>query len=355
MAMENVTSQGAEVTKADGFSMTLVRGHDSFQEMVYGHARDNSSSTYAESGMTEPSEEDMILDSSQTECRQRFGTEQSLYDLLVPNVAHEQCGILFGWWPRSRAWSRAELVERTTRCLPAVRPNVDRVALPNILEVHELWEAWVNAHGLKHSQAVWFPPLLEADAVSDPASATCRAVLEMVLGDHSIDRPCFYPMYVTQEVVEEAAFHNLHIIGDLEQHELMPLSSAKAWMHPHVANSDSGVAMSSLRTALPSTLKARGPYGYVASSSDELRTAWVRLQQECPPGTQLVLKPASGSGGCGVILDAQEADLEKLGPQLPSAVATVVERQRYPMDRGAMAVKAIRGFAELIRDFLNVM
>jgi hypothetical protein len=66
----------------------------------------------------------------------------------------------------------------------------------------------------------------------------------------------------TQDIQVEAAAYSLHVIGDAEDHTLMPLSSAKAWMHPKIAEGD-GTATSSLRDALlPSSRGVRGPYGF---------------------------------------------------------------------------------------------
>lgn len=243
----------------------------------------------------------------------RHHFESNVYNLLASSAAaHAESGILFAWWPRSNSWNLAQLVERTTRCLPAVRPALDRVALPDISEVRDLWESWSSLHSLGSNQAIWFPPLLEDSMIADAALATCRMVLKAMFAEHDPDGPsCMYPMYMTQDIQAEAALYSLHVIGDPEDHNLMPLSSAKAWMHPQIAGGD-GPVMSSLRDAFsPSLLGVRGPYGYVATTVEDLHTAGVRLRQECPPGTRLVLKPSSGSGGCGVILDASEADLDK--------------------------------------------
>jgi hypothetical protein len=251
-----------------------------------------------------------------------MNVEGSLYNLVASSAAHAESGILFAWWPRSNAWNLAQLLERTTRCLPAVRPALDRVALPDISEVHDLWEYWVSLHGLDSNQAIWFPPLLDDRMIADPALATCCMVLKVMTAEHDpgirVERrgeessapSCFYPMYVTQGVVEQAALYSLHVIGDPEDNNLMPLNSAKAWMHPQITGGDEPVA-SSLRAVLSSRRAVHAPYGYVATTSEDLHIAWVRLWRECPPGTRLVLKPSNGSGGCGVILDATEADLDK--------------------------------------------
>eukprot|EP00403_Amphidinium_massartii_P043188 CAMPEP_0178437926 /NCGR_PEP_ID=MMETSP0689_2-20121128/35278_1 /TAXON_ID=160604 /ORGANISM="Amphidinium massartii, Strain CS-259" /LENGTH=486 /DNA_ID=CAMNT_0020060211 /DNA_START=58 /DNA_END=1518 /DNA_ORIENTATION=+ len=280
--------------------------------MKKGIARENSSNSHTDSDTREPSD-DLTSDTTPL-VRTHSLPQRSLYEMLAPKAVGSP--ILFGWWPRAHAWCYGELVERTTRCLPAVRPHLDWVALPQLPEVQELWQDWVSVHGLEITQAVWFPPLLGSIAGMNPAQATCSFVLDQVLNQNGSEssKPkqlLFYPMYVTEDIVADVARSGLHLIGDAEDHVLMPLSSAKAWMHPHIAEEVASHKSSNLRSALPSTVVARGPFGYVATSTSELRTAWTRLQRECPPDTPLVLKPANGSGGCGVILNAQEADLER--------------------------------------------
>ncbi|CAK0833926.1 unnamed protein product [Prorocentrum cordatum] len=225
--------------------------------------------------------------------------------LYGPLLRESGSAVLFGWWPRSRSWVRTELAERTTRCLPAVRPRVDFVALPLLPEVEELWGCWSEAHGLVSDQAVWFHPRLEGPSASDdPALAVCREVLAQLAGSRNV---VFYPMYWLPEIAQEATTFNMPMIGDPEDHRLMPLNAAKAWLHPHVGARDS----SCLRTVLSALGgRVRGPRGFVAYNVDELREALVQLRRECPAGTKFVLKPAAGSGGCGVVLDATEAHLD---------------------------------------------
>jgi hypothetical protein len=117
----------------------------------------------------------------------------------------------------------------------------------------------------------------------------------------------FYPMYWLPEIAQEAMDIGMPIVGDPEDHKLMPLNAAKAWLHPHIGARDG----SCLRSVLsPLGGRIRGPKGFVAYSVEELREALVQLRQDCPAGTRFVLKPADGSGGCGVVLDAAEADLD---------------------------------------------
>ncbi|CAK0824963.1 unnamed protein product [Prorocentrum cordatum] len=226
-------------------------------------------------------------------------------DLYGPLLRGSGSAVLFGWWPRSRSWARAELVERTTRCLPAVRPRVDFVALPRLPEVEALWGCWSEAHGLVSEQAIWFHPRLEGPSASaDPALEVCREVLAQMAGSFNV---VFYPMYWLSAIAQEATNFNMPIVGDPEDHRLMPLNAAKAWLHPHIGARDSPC----LRTVLSALGgRIRGPRGFVAFNVDELREALAQLRRECPAGTKFVLKPAAGSGGCGVVLDATEAHVD---------------------------------------------
>lgn len=229
-------------------------------------------------------------------------------------LGHEQTSpahaIVFGWWPRSANWTWDQLVERTTRCLPAVRPDLDIVALPEIPAVQELWDTWSQVYKLSPDQAVWFAPNLGEDKVEDPAVKACREVLgSPQVANRLSSSLSFYPMYVTRCAASEAAARGLKVIGDPEDHELGPLSSAKAWLHPRIIDG-SHETTPSLRDVVSLTSQgARAPRGYVATSLGGLHEAWRRLQKESPKDTRFVLKPSSGSGGCGVVLDAQWDDL----------------------------------------------
>lgn len=249
------------------------------------------------------------------------------YDLLIgPDSKCAQPSILYGWWPKSSNWSWGQLVERCTRCLPAVRPSLDIVALPDLPEVHELWQNWCEQHFLSPEQAVWFPPHLGEKTIDNPAFAVCRAVLASAQV-MQVASGClhFYPMYATDTVAAEARGLGLPIIGDAEDHEIMPLSSAKAWLHPRITD-DGHPCSSSLRDMLPpSSQGVRGPRGYVATSLTGLQAAWKRLQNECPASTRFVLKPSSGSGGCGVVLDVKLEDLNAFDFSCPKNSAIIEE------------------------------
>jgi len=230
--------------------------------------------------------------------------------------------ILFAWWPRAGAWSHDELAERCTRCLPGVRPGVDLVALPRLWEVEELWAAWAAQHGLAGWQAVWFDPFPSqhggAEAAPAAPAAPARTPPEVALAEVVAALPeervasrglFLYPMYLTSAMAAACERHGFSAVGDADDHQICQLRNAKAWLHPHVNPRMRGPSM---RDALPGGAggsAARGPWGYIASTTEELGEAMRRLQGELPGGARLVLKPSWASGGDGIIVDVTAEQL----------------------------------------------
>mmetsp|Transcript_57090 Transcript_57090/g.183457 ORF Transcript_57090/g.183457 Transcript_57090/m.183457 type:complete len:527 (-) Transcript_57090:633-2213(-) len=239
---------------------------------------------------------------------------QDLYSALL-GAQDARTAVLFAWWPRARAWARLdELAERCTRCLPGVRPGVDLVALPRLGEVEELWAAWAEQRGLSQWQALWFDPLVApgAGGASTPPEAAFEEVMAS-LPEHLRSRKLFfYPMYLTAEMAAACRRRGLTPVGDAEDHPICRLGEAKGWLHRHIMPEKGGP---SLRDALPGAGAgsgagaARGPRGYLASTTEELLLAAGALRGELPSGARLVLKPSWASGGEGIILDVQEAQL----------------------------------------------
>jgi len=216
--------------------------------------------------------------------------------------------ILFGWWPKPQSWNRAQLSERTTRCLPAVRAGKDLVALPQLDEVQELWNCWASAHALASWQVVWFEPRLNHSSEGD--SAAVATLCEVMDALPQIPEPaeplCFYPMYLTPEIDEISQHYGIRTIGDRSDHALGALSSAKAWLHPHINPDKRGPSLRDVRTG-----SARGPMGYIASSVQELLRAFHTLKAETPNGTGFVLKPSWASGGDGIVLNVTEEQIQQ--------------------------------------------
>jgi hypothetical protein len=235
-----------------------------------------------------------------------------LYEHLVGS---SDTPVLFGWWPTAHGWNYEELTERTTRCLPAVRPGKDLVALPRLPEVEELWACWAEQCNLLSWQVAWFSPNLAIHKVTndyykESPKTTCQEVLTqiMLIPDQiSLDSLAFYPMYLTQEIQQVAQDFGVRVVGDTAQNPLGPLCSAKAWLHPHINSKKRGP---SLRSTLKAELSgARGPIGYISSSTEELLQAFHALTSEMPVGTRFVLKPSWASGGDGIIVDVSEEQL----------------------------------------------
>lgn len=231
--------------------------------------------------------------------------EKSLYQELVLPIESESAPILFGWWPRGEQWDIKDLTERTTRCIPGVRPSVDVVALPKGVGLEAHWQRYRKAMSLEAWQAVFFESRAPAAALQE----VCALLPEQV----PLVTCLFYPMYVTAEMQEWASRLGFAaVLGDPMEHSLGELANAKAWLHPHI---DPVRRSSNLRDAVPSEV-ARGPYGYIASSQADLCAAFLALQAEVP-GAKFVLKPSWASGGAGIVLDVSEADLEAF--QFPEA------------------------------------
>jgi len=239
-------------------------------------------------------------------------SEQNLYvDLVGPAVVASEASILFSWMPTMKGWDRGELAERTTRCLPAVRPGKDLIALPQLQEVQELWSCWASAHALASWQVIWFNPRLDtcSDVCGDtPALALLEVLQSLPCIPEPTERSCLYPMYVTSAVEQVAQRFGMHLIGDGADHPLCPLPCAKGWLHPHINPQRRGPSLRDLKQSWGSG--ARGPTGYIASSTMELVQAFHTLHEETPEGTRFVLKPSWASGGDGIIMGVSEAQLQ---------------------------------------------
>lgn len=234
----------------------------------------------------------------------------NLYELLA---GCEDAAVLFAWWPKAARWNHAELCERTTRCLPAVRPGLDLVALPDLPEVRELYSCWAEQHSLAQWQAIWFAPRM--DISSEPSDRlqrpklTCQEVFAKIPAEVSMgsSKPlCLYPMYLVPDVQETAEKQGVIVLGDKDEHRLGLLCNSKAWLHPHI---DEKKRVPSLRDSVFESSGARGPRGYIASSTEDLLMAFSTLRTEMPRG-RLVLKPSWASGGEGIVIDVVEEQLK---------------------------------------------
>merc|ERR1719223_2698425 len=122
--------------------------------------------------------------------------EKSLHQTLMLPVG-ESAPLLFGWWPCTAPWDFHDLTERTTRCLPAVRPGVDVVALPRGVGLEGHWERYSLSMLLQPWQVVFFEARTPFEALMEVSSAFPAQM--------QITDCCFYPMYVTAEMQELAS------------------------------------------------------------------------------------------------------------------------------------------------------
>ena len=244
--------------------------------------------------------------------------------------------VLWCWLPHSEKWTIPELLERSTRAVSACR-SADFLALPDLPAARELVEHWcATDYGpdrLNAENVIWFDPQppLEACTDPDPAFTTLRHVLasyrerlcaaaaaaaRSVSMRGAMARAALCCMYLDERAVSLAASYGLRSLGDLDAHPIVgKLSQAKSFLHP-------GLAQPARRPSLCNALlsAARGPRGFCCETGAELREAWTRLTV-AHPGIRLVLKPAGGSGGNGVLLDVSRADVAAFADQMAAAAA----------------------------------
>jgi len=141
-------------------------------------------------------------------------------------------------------------------------------------------------------------------------------VLQSYALTHALEgRPAgIYCMYPDERICRTAASFGLRCLGDLDHHPIVgSLRQAKSFLHPSVGKP----CRPSLRNAAMGE-HVRGPRGFCCESAEQLQEAWTRLKQ-ADPGIKLVLKPASGSGGTGVVLDATQADVDAVVCEMQQA------------------------------------
>eukprot|EP00928_Gymnodinium_smaydae_P094201 TRINITY_DN7877_c0_g1_i2.p1 TRINITY_DN7877_c0_g1~~TRINITY_DN7877_c0_g1_i2.p1 ORF type:complete len:579 (-),score=100.76 TRINITY_DN7877_c0_g1_i2:726-2291(-) len=258
---------------------------------------------------------DSDADNSADELDGEIGSSTEHDDLYEILAGCKDAVVLFGWWPKASRWRYAELCERTTRCLPAVRSGVDLVALPDVPEVREFYSVWAEQHSLAPWQAIWFAPRVgashELSGDDERPRLACQEVFAQipaeVMATKSSKTLCFYPMYLVPDVQKVAEQHGVKVLGDENEHQLGLLSNAKAWLHPHIDEQKRALA-ANLRDSAVQGSGARGPRGYIASSTEDLLKAFRALKAEMPNG-RLVLKPSWASGGEGIIIDVAEEQL----------------------------------------------
>jgi len=118
-------------------------------------------------------------------------------------------------------------------------------------------------------------------------------------------------MYPDERISHTAATFGMRCLGDLDSHPMVgSLRQAKSFLHPSLYDAD----RPSLRDAALGNV-VRGPRGFCCKTPEQLVEAWKRLTT-AHPGIKLVLKPASGSGGEGVVLNATRHDVDRLVAQM---------------------------------------
>ena len=215
--------------------------------------------------------------------------------------------ILWCWLPRSNSWTLDEVLERTTRAVAACRSR-DLIALPNLRRAHELVDYWSRADcGTDHLNSrnvIWFDPCV---AVNPVMAVLVDVLEEYKQRGHAGGSTALYCMYPDASICRVAAAYGLRCLGDLDAHPIVgSLRGAKSFLHPSLSQP---LRPSLQEAKLGKTV--RGPRGFICDTPEQLQDAWERLTG-AGPHIKIVLKPANGSGGKGVVLNATAADVASL-------------------------------------------
>jgi len=275
---------------------------------------------------------------------------EDLYGILLES-SHSPFvqGIIFAWWPLSKDWGWKELVQCSTECLPAVRPGLDLIALPSVPEVHELWECWIQEHGLNSHQVLWFSPRLGASAADDPALEVGREVLSSIVARKAapqqpilMDQVCLYPAFVTASLAAEATSAGVPVVGNFDgsPHKVV---DGEPCGHPHSLDDAEGPMPVLDDTLLPQMNGMRVRRAYVAGSSESLHKAWQRLQQECSTDSQFLLRPVGEHGHLGSVPVSEEKDLDAVAFQSMGSYAVLEESVACADQQGFLTLHMFGG------------
>lgn len=267
----------------------------------------------------QPSKKDVAaLSEVATACSEDSTYEPALVNDIGSLMRKDAGRILWCWWPRSSRWTEEELVERSTRAVSACAAS-DVIALPDLPVVRALAEHWglglYDEQPLRGDQIIWYDPLLDDDQV-DRAFSTLAFVLE-AFGPSA--GAAISHMYLDDRVHAAAAAKGLVCLGDRDGHAVVgSLREAKGFLHPSLGDP--------ARPCLGMVLRGgdvgqdvRGPRGFCCETAAEVREALRRLRADGL--LALVLKPAAGSGGEGVVLNASDADVEATARRYEEAEA----------------------------------
>jgi len=135
-----------------------------------------------------------------------------------------------------------------------------------------------------------------------------------------------YPFWRSSSVQQSIADAGFGCIGDLDEHPILGrLQSAKSWLHPYFSRTSTSASClddARLSGDLPAIVRA--PKGFICSSPAEQHAAFLQIKQ-LNPASKIVIKPASGTGGYGLILDAQISDLPPIGGDEAAGSEVIVE------------------------------
>lgn len=261
--------------------------------------------------------------------------------------------IAFAWWPRADQWDATRIVERACRSIPACRPGIDLIALPDVPHVRALFATWANdapaARAVRTWQALWYAPRV------DDARAHLHALDAVLIQLRQRTVPgCalgVYVSFVDMAVRDRIARAGFRVVGDLDDHPvLQSLSAAKAWLHPTLTVHRESGAVDIGSTTAARVLASSGcriPMGFVCATPTDRVEAHRRVARAMGASARVVMKPVCGMGCRGLVLDARPSDATS-----PTVTNAAIVEAFIPSRARSPAVYMCRGEVLAIVDQL---
>lgn len=213
--------------------------------------------------------------------------------------------IAFAWWPRPTQWDPIRIVERACRSIPACRPELDFVALPDVPGVRDM--VGESATTIRPWQVLWYTPRLHdihapLHALDDIlAQLRQRMVPACPVG--------VYVSFIDQSIRDRIVRAGFDVVGDADAHPVVgSLTCAKAWLHPTLvvdARGDVAIGANPAARAIEAS-GCRIPAGYVCASVADRVEAHRRVTTA---HARAVMKPVHGMGCQGLVLHARSQDI----------------------------------------------
>jgi hypothetical protein len=242
-----------------------------------------------------------------------------MHALLLAPTRHKANAtpIAFAWWPRPTQWDPIRVVERACRAIPACRPELDFIALPDVEAVRDMVASSLHDDDdadddavprLRPWQVLWYTPRL------GDTDAPLRALDDILVQLRQRMVPTcalgVYVSFIDQSIRDRIVRAGFDVVGDADMHPMVgSLACVKAWLHPTLAVDARGDVVVGATPAARAieTSGCRIPHGYVCGASVADRVEAHR--RVTTSHARAVMKPVHGMGCQGLVLDARSHDV----------------------------------------------